>query len=336
MDNRMKIDISNSTILKIILAVVLVWFFYAIREVVLLFFIVVVIVSALGPLVDNMSKYVPRFLALIILALVFIGGLTAVGFLIIPPVVNQIGELAVNLPSIITRFGPIYTSWHDVIISYQSNLLNISSQLSKITSGIYSTTLGFIGGVVAFFTVLVLSFYMLLEENFIKNFFHQVVAYEQKEKFSEILGKITSKMGKWLRGQCLLMLIIGFLDGIVLLILGIPYTLTLAVWGGLTEVIPYIGPCLGIIPAVIIAYTISPIKALFVIIAYVVIQQLEAQFLVPKIMGKAVGLSPVIIIFAILVGAKLMGVMGVLVAIPAAAAIAVIIQYWSEIKKIRE
>lgn len=88
-------------------------------------------------------------------------------------------------------------------------------------------------------------------------------------------------------------------------------------------------------PALIIAFTVSPLKALLVLIVFIIIQQLEAQFLAPKIMGKAVGLSPVIIILALLVGGKLMGILGVVIAVPVAAAIAVLIQEWPEIKKIK-
>lgn len=335
MENRIKFDISTTTILKIIFAIFLVWFIYAVREVVLLFFIVIVIVTALNPLVNRMSKYIPRILSLIILSVILLGSLVGVGYLIIPPIVSQVSQLAINLPDLIGRIGPLYQTWQASISNYQEILIKISSQLGGVSSGIYSTTLGFFSGIVAIFTILVLSFYMLVEQNAIKHFIQQTIPLDHKEKILEVLHKIGDKMGGWLRGQFILMLVIGILDGIALLVLGVPYALTLAVWGGLTEVIPYVGPWLGLIPAAIIAFTISPIKGLFVLIAYIVIQQLEAQFLAPKIMGKAVGLSPVIIILSLLIGAKLMGILGVIVAIPAAAAIGVIIQEWPEIRKIR-
>lgn len=335
MENRVKFDISTTTILKVIFAIFLVWFIYAVRDIVLLFFIVIVIVTALSPLVDRMSQHIPRILSLIILSVALLGGLVGVGFLIIPPIVNQISQLAINLPDLISHVGPLYETWQPRIANYQESLINLSSQLGGISSGIYSTTLGFIGGIIALFTILVLSFYMLLEQNAIKNFIGQTIPVEHKDKIIEIMHKIGDKMGKWLRGQFVLMVIIGILDGVALGVLGVPYALTLAVWGGITEVIPYVGPWLGLIPAAIIAFTVSPVKGLFILIAYVVIQQLEAQFLAPKIMGKAVGLSPIIIILSLLVGAKLMGILGVIVAVPAAAAIGVIIQEWPEIKKIR-
>lgn len=335
MENRVKFEISTLTILKIIGVIFLVWFFYAIREILVLFFIVLIIVAAMGPLVDRMSKYIPRFLAVVFLSLVFIAILTTVGFLIVPPIIDQIRQLAINLPYLVNKFGPLYVSLRDLLPNYQEGLLNISSQLSNFGSGLYSTTIGFITGVVGFFTILVLSFYMLLEQNSLKNFLHQIVPLEHKEIIFDVVRKIGSKMGNWLRGQIVLMFIIGIIDGIALLFLGIPYALTLAVWGGLTEVVPYVGPWLGLLPAFIIALTISPWKALFVLIAYIIIQQLEGHFLAPKIMGKAVGLSPVIIILSLLAGAKLMGILGMLIAVPVAAVLSVLVQEWPELKKIR-
>lgn len=333
MENKVKYEISTFTIIKIIIAIFAVWFFYAIREIVVLFFIVLVIVAALGPLVDKMAKHIPRILALIFLSIVFLGGLTAIGFLIIPPIVNQISQLAINLPHYISKLGPFYSSAKNIVPNYQESLLNLSSQLGQVGSGIYTTTVGFISSIVGAVTVLVLSFYVLLEQNSLRQFLHQTIPSEHKEKIFDVIRKIGSKMGSWLRGQVALMFIIAIADGIALFFLGVPYALTLAVWGGLMEVVPYIGPWLGLVPALIIALTISPWKALFVLIAYLLIQQLEGQFLVPKIMGKAVGLSPVIIILSLLSGAKIMGILGMFIAVPVAAALSVIILEWSELKR---
>jgi len=336
MENRTKIEIPTVTIIKVVLVILLLWFLYAVRDVVVLFFIVLVIVAALGPLVDRMSRHIPRVLAMIILSLTFLTILAAIGYLIIPPVVSQLQQLAVNLPYIMDKLGPLYQTLKDSVSHYQEQLLNLSSQVITVTSGIFSTTLGFVEGLIAVITIVILSFYMLLEAKTIKGFLYSLMPAERKEQIVDVLKKIANKMGSWMRGQVTLMLVIGILDGIALMILGVPYALTLAVWGALTEVIPYVGPWLGLLPAFLIALTISPLKALFVLIAYILIQQLESQFLAPKIMGKAVGLSPVIIILALLCGAKLMGILGVIIAVPIAAALAVLIQEWPDLKKIRE
>jgi predicted PurR-regulated permease PerM len=113
----------------------------------------------------------------------------------------------------------------------------------------------------------------------------------------------------------------------------VPYALALAVISGILEIVPTLGPILAGAIATIFALTIDPIKAIFVIILYVIVQQLENNFVVPKVMQKAVGLSPVIIIFAVLIGARLLGLVGAILAVPIAASISVIVQDWSTVKK---
>jgi len=335
MENRVKFDISTTSIIKIVLAVLLVWFLYFIRDILVLFFIVLVIVAALGPLVNRMSRYIPRVLAVIILTIIFFGVLVAIGFVIVPPIITELKQLAINLPIIAERFGPLYNNVQNSISNYQQDLFNVSSQLTKVSSGLYNTTLGFFSGIVAVLTILVLSFYMLLEQEALKNFINLTIPWTKKEKAVELMHKIGQKMGNWLRGHILLMFVVGVLDGIALVTLGVPYALTLAVWGGITELVPYVGPWLGLIPAFVIAFTVSPLKGLIILIAFVIIQQLESQFLAPKILGKAVGLSPVIIILALLIGAKLMGILGVIIAVPVAAALSVLAQEWPEIRSLR-
>lgn len=337
MENKVKIDISLGAILKVFLVLIGIWFIYAIRDIVILLFFVLIIVAAFSPFVNKMSQVLPRLLSVIILTLIFLAILTAIGFLVVPVLITQIGQLANNLPGYLDRLGPYYQQLGASINSNQTSqeiLLKLSSSFGGVTAGIYSTTVGFIGGIVAVVTVFVLSFYLLLEQESVRKFVQNLVPTDHVERVFMVMGKIGQKMGSWLRGQGLLMLVVGLADGIALSILGVPYALILAIWGGLTEAIPYIGPWLGIIPAVLIAFTISPLKALFVLIAYILIQQLESQFLVPKIMGKAIGLSPVIIIIAILIGAKLAGILGIIIAVPIAGVISVIIQEWPEIRKI--
>lgn len=336
--DRVKIDISTSTILRVVLVLLSLWFLYVVRDIAVIFFVVLVIVAALSPIVEKMSKYVPRALALVILLLVFLGVIVGIGYMIVPLVILEIGQLASNWPVFMAKLMPFLNNLGaqdlgNSLGNYQDLLMKFSNELGNLSTGIYTTTVGFVSTIVAIFTILILSFYMLLEENELKDYMDQNIPIAQKDRIFPVIRKIGLKMGDWFRGQLSLMIIIGILDGIALLILGVPYALVIAIWGGLTEGIPYIGPFLGMLVAGIVAYTVSPLTALFVIIVFIIIQQLENQFLVPKIMGKAVGLSPVIIILALLVGAKLMGVLGMIIAVPVSAVIWVLIQEWSTLKK---
>ena len=328
------IEVSSATIFKIILSILVVVLLFLIRDIVVLFFLVLVIVAALTPLVDRLSKKVPRTLVVACICLLFVGFLVGTGFLLAPPLVSETKLLAINLPIIISKLGPIYHNIQSYMGNYQESLLNLSSQLGDITTGLFSKTIGFVSGVFAFIMIIVLSFYMLVDKDKINDGFYNLLPPAKKEKIILIMKKISDKMGQWLGGHLLLMLIIGILDGVVLGVLGVPYALILAIWGGLVEIIPYLGPWLGLIPAVIIASTISPLTALLVAIAFVVVQQLESTLVAPKIIGKAVGLSPVIIIFSLLAGAKLFGLLGVIIAVPVAAVISVLIAEWPEIKEL--
>ncbi len=326
------IDISTRSIIKILLILIGLIFLYWVRDIIVLFFVVLVIVAALSPIVDRWQKEMPRSVAVILLYVIILLLFAAAGLLIIPPLVNQIKSLALNLPDYLNFLSPSWQSLQNLTSESQKTLLTVSEQLSKFGYNILTTTLGVLSGIVVAFTVLVLSFYLLLEPEGPKKFFLSLAPIAKKDYWADVANKIGLKMGAWFRGQLLLMVIVGLLDFIGVVIFRVPYPLALGVWAALTEIIPYVGPWLGLIPAVIIAFAVSPWTALFILIWYVLVQQVEAQFLVPKIMGKALGLSPVIVILAILIGAKLLGLLGVLLAVPIAAALSVIVQEYPHFK----
>ena len=140
------------------------------------------------------------------------------------------------------------------------------------------------------------------------------------------------KIGLWLRGQLVLCLIIFLMSWLGLSLLGVKYSLVLAVFAGVTEFIPYLGPFLGAIPAVFVGFTQAPYLCLLVIILYIVIQQTENLFLVPMVMKKAVGLNPVIVIISMLIGGTMAGILGILVALPVATAISVVFSDFVDFK----
>lgn len=338
MKEKIQIEISALTILKFFAILIGLVVLYLIRDILVTFFLVAVLVAAFYPIVDRLEKVrVPRVLSVSVIYFIFLAALVGIGFLIIPPLVSQLQDLSDNLPYFVQNISPKLYSYREALKLSQESLNQLSQTFSSVSSQLYSTTVGFVSGVVSIITILVVSFYLLIDTVSVKRFFVSIFPAAQKQWVVEAGKKITIKMGAWLGGQLLLGLIIGVLDLVILVSFGVPYALTLAIWGGLTEVVPFIGPWLGGIPAVLVAWSISPWLALGVAIAYIVIQQLEAQLLAPRVMGKAVGLSPVIIIFAILVGAKLYGIIGIIIAIPVAAAIAVLLQEWPKLKEeIRE
>ena len=172
---------------------------------------------------------------------------------------------------------------------------------------------------VQFVTILMLTFYWTLEGNFLKHSFFLLVPLEKREDTRELISHIETKVRDYLLGQGILCLIIGVLAFIAYLIIGLPNALLLAVFAGLLEAVPIIGPFLGAVPAMVIGLSISPASALWVLVATAIIQQLENSFLVPRVMKRAIGIRPLVTLLALLAFGSLFGVLGALIALPLAA-----------------
>jgi predicted PurR-regulated permease PerM len=179
------------------------------------------------------------------------------------------------------------------------------------------------GGVASFITVLVIVFYMTVEQNGTKKFIQSIAPIKYQPYLLQLIAKIQNKMGSWLRGQLLLSLIIGITTYIGLSILHVKYAMLLAILAGVFEIIPFIGPILAAIPAVFFAATDSTIRAFITAGFYVVVQQLENNLLVPKVMQQTVGLNPLVVLIAVLIGARIAGFLGVVLAVPIAAILAI-------------
>lgn len=330
-----KIEISTSTLVKfflILAGILILWF---IKDVLLLLFIAVIIIAALEPMVDwAQSRKIPRLVSTIFLYLILLGIIALVFALIIPPLVSQIANLANNLPYYVSKATPIYNQISTHLPNWQQILDNTSQQLAKISGSLYSAGIVFFGGIFSTITVLVISFYALIGKTRMNQFISYLFPAAKQKQAMGIIEKIVQKIGYWFRGQLLLSFIMGVVVTVVLYILGIPYALTIGVVGGVLEVVPIIGATLTGIIAVVFALIFgSWIKALLAVIAYIILQEIETHFLVPKIMGKAVGLSPVLILVALLIGGKIAGIVGALIAIPTAAAISILINEFKNIKK---
>jgi len=335
-----EIKISTTTVLKIIAILIGIYLLWRIFDIILLLLVVAIIFAALSPVVEWLNtKKIPRIISVLIIYLLVIGAIVGASFIIIPPLVNQIKELSENLPQIIERLMPSYYSVksfyqeQSILVSFiQKPLENFSNQLAQLSINIFSSAKSFFTFLGATLTVVVLTFYLLLEKQAARKMLESILPENNKEKILMIAHKVKSKWGAWLIGQLVVMAIIGILIYLGLVILGIPFALPLAVLAGVLEIIPYLGPVFAAIPAVIIAFFVSPWLSFVVIILFVVMHLLEGYLVVPKIMQKAVGLSPIIIIIAILIGGKLAGILGVLLAVPLTAGLVVFYTEWKNLQ----
>ena len=139
-----------------------------------------------------------------------------------------------------------------------------------------------------------------------------------------LAAELSQRAGGWVRGQVILMVFIGTVTFVGLFVLQVPYPVALATWASLMEIIPIIGPFLGAIPAILVAFQVSPWLALATAILYVIVQQLENNILVPKIMERAVGLHPILVMVGVLAGGVLYGILGIVIAVPLVAAMQVL------------
>jgi len=325
MNNSQTINISTSTIFRTILILLALVFLYLIRDILMVVFVAVVIAAAINGPVSWLQRHkIPRILGVIFIYLFILFFLALIVTLIFPPLAEQIKQLALYFPEFMEKIGLSVQEWwanYQIEGNLQTLLDKMSNKLAQATSSVFGTIIDLFGGLFSAIVILVISFYLAVQKKGAKKFLVSLTPSEHQSYLSNLIERIESKIGGWLRGQLLLMLIVGVLTYIGLYFLGIKYALTLALIATLLEIIPYIGPILAAIPAVILAFFQSPFLALLVVILYIVIQQLENYILYPQVMKKAVGLNPIIIIVAMLIGAKLAGVLGIILAVPVTAAI---------------
>ncbi len=330
MPKKIKVDVSLSSILKILFVLGLIIFLYKIIDIIILVFIVLILVAAFRPVVNKWGRKigrVPAVLALILLLLALFGGFI---YLIIPPLVAQSKQLFDSFPDFISRF----TILRDHLPSFEKSVTTVYQSFGSITNVFISFTAGLFGGLITIITGTVLMVYLLLDDTTFDRMIKFLVTPSKRDDALELFQKISLKVGDWFRGQLILNIIMGTLTFIGLSIIGVKYAVILGVIAGLMEIIPVFGPLISGGLAAIVAISISPLTVLFVLILTLILHQLENNLVQPKVMQKAIGLPPAIIIIAILIGGKMLGALGALLAAPVIGILYVIIQERDIIKKL--
>ncbi len=319
------VSISTTTFIKAVLIVLGLWFLWFIRDIVAIFVASILLASLIEPFASWFAeRRIPRGLAVLIVYTCLLS-LSAIFLILVVPIISeQGGQLIENFSSSYAQatesLGQVreFSADYGFADNLTSSLTAFQSGMTNSFSSFFSTVWGVVGGVAAVFIVLVLSFYMVVDEERMRKYFRSLAPIEYQPYVTHLMKKMSRKMGEWLRGQIILGLIIGTAVYIGLTFLGVKYALVLALIAGLLEVIPYVGPIISLVPALIIGFAQSPIIGFAVIILYIVIQQLENNILVPKVMQKVTGLNPIISILALLVGLKVGGLAGAILAIPLA------------------
>lgn len=264
-----------------------------------------------------------------------LGILAALGVIVtilVTPVVQQAAGLLEAFPEYVREAGTWVAhlrAQHPWVPDLDQWLARLPAEMENLTQhlGAAVAVFGrFVTGVFATTMIVVLAIYMLFEGTQLQRSFLRLWPPPQRPLVAGVLGEIGRKFSGWLRGTFLLALFIFATTTAGLLALGIPYAFLLGFLAGLMELVPNMGSILGAIPAVLVALFQPLWKLIGVIVLFVVVQQVQAHYVVPGVMKRAVGLSPILAIFALLVGGALLGIIGVLLAIPVAAALQVIAQ----------
>ncbi len=314
-----KTDISTSTFLRFILIILGLVFVYLVRDILLIIFFAIIIAAAIeDPVKWLVGKKVKRVFAVALIYFSVALFVALIFYLVVPPLVSQVKALVSNLPEISEGLAARLEGLRVLSQNLQISRFfgDILGRLEGVASGIFQSTFNFVGGLFSSAVVVVISFYLAIQERGMRKFLVSFTPIRHKEYVGDLVGRMEKKLGAWLRGELILMLLVGLLTYIGLTILGVKYALFLALIAGLFEVIPIFGPIISAVPAIILAFLQSPILALAATLLYYGIQQFESYVLVPQVMKKALGLNPLIIIIALLVGAKLAGVLGMIVAVP--------------------
>ena len=309
---------------------------WAAREALMLIYVSALIAMGFSPLVGLIERSpqaggrrrVPRVFAILVIYLSIIAVFTVIGFLVLPPLVDQASSLWSNMPLYFKRFQTILVNYklltHPVTLQEAVQSAPAGSGGNAV-GAVLVAVWGVAGGLFGVITVLILSFYLLIEAEALFNYITRLVPEASRAHVTTVSRQAVSKVSAWLRAQLILAGVMGTFAAVGLGFMGEPYFYVVALIAAIGETIPIIGPLIGGATAVTVAITVSPKLALIVGVYFLVLHQLEANILVPKIMERRVGVSPVAVMAALLIGGALWGLIGAILAIPTAAILSVIL-----------
>lgn len=274
-------------------------------------------------------------LSLLLVVTVMLGIIFLLVKFLLPDFSSEILHLANSLPKINNHLELLLSE----LISYISSM-GISHEISQsITDALYyltQTLIGYINKIANqiplliqntfnivsnFFAGILISYYLIIDPNSIQIKFLKLFSTHRRITVMKKLKKVDAIISSFLQGQLLIALIIGILETLGLMLLGIKNSMLLGIFGGISNLIPYIGPIIGVIPALIIGLIYSPDKILFILLLFIGVQQLDNTFITPKIIERHLGINPLMSIFVVLLGGELYGLIGMIFAVPITAII---------------
>jgi predicted PurR-regulated permease PerM len=328
---------SNATVVRVVLItlgiLLLTYAAYRVRSILLLVLVSVFLAIGLDPAVRRLERWrIKRGWAVTLILLGVIGFIAAFIAAVVPRLVEQVTQFATDLPGYAEDIGRRYPRFQEYLDAnnIQDQLRDATEDLPSKISGSIGSVLGVAGSVMGalfrLITVLVLTIYFLLSLSRIHEGSLKMVPKSRRERVTTLMDPILEKIGGFIAGQIVVALIGGILAFIFLWAMQVPSPVALALWVTIAALIPLIGATIGAVPAVIVAFVHSTTTGVIVLLYFIVYQQVENYVIAPRVMTRAVDVSPAAILVAALIGGTLLGFVGALMAIPAAAAIRLISQ----------
>lgn len=341
---KITVNLSMASVAKATLVIMLLYFaskfIYEIKSILIILFVSVLFYAAIEPTVNKLeNKKIPRAVSVLVVYLVLIGLIALFISSLIPIVAEQLLQIARSAGDLITnitegkglenlplseKLTPLIRDalagidQQTIINNIQGALEKIAGQLQNIAGNTWTAIKIVFNGIFNAILVLIITFFLVTDKGSVDGFIKSLFPIKYTDYIIEKSEKIKGKIGQWLRGQLILMCCMFMLYLTGFSILGIDYAVTLAMMGGLAELFPVIGPILAGFPAILIGFNESPWLVLWVLGLIVLIQQIEGNILIPVIMKKAVGLKPVVIMVSVLIGYQLLGILGIILAVPVA------------------
>lgn len=313
------------------------WLLYSLRLVLFLLFVAIVIGTAIRPAVDWLHRHgVSRPIGIIIIYILIaalLGGFLA---MIAPLLADQTTEISRTLPEYYSNFrGSLINSDNRLLQNigwrFPSQLSVLTTRstdseevINQVTQTLFYTNI-VLKSLLSTLAVFLLAYYWTQEGNLVQRSMLRVFPRQRRKNIREFIQLAESKIGGYVRGQGLLCVAIGVAAFVAYLLIGLPYTLVLALFAGIMEMVPIFGPALGAVPALLVALSVDPAKAVWVVVATIIIQMLENAVLVPRIMKSSLGVNPIIVLLSLMAFSSVFGIAGALLALPLAAIIQLLV-----------
>jgi len=316
--NEKILDISWRTVLKLAIAVGVFYILYSIRQILMWFIFAVTISLLFEPAVDFLQKKkIPRTLAVLFIYIVFFGILGILIYLMVPIFINEIQNFLDFFPEYFQKVSPMLQDLgFNAFQNIETFLSSFQDFLKGISKNVFTALSSVFGGIFATLFVIIMSLFLSLEEKAVEKALILLFPKNYEAKVLDVWDKCRKKVSGWFAGRLLGCLFVGVASYIAFLIFDVKYPFTLALFSGVFNFVPYIGPLTTGLVLFLIVFPVSALKGILAIATLIIIQSIENNIVSPLLMKKLVGLPPVLVLLALVIGADLWGFLGAVLSIP--------------------